>query len=163
MFNFFLLSTPDNVPRGTPAWQPTSDEDRMRTPPPLLVSFCSIHVLAARYLSSFHGSEEIKFFLWGSTGGHRLTLRGCRTVSFVLVWRLQSRCGHICTAAESLTAAQVCPNPAYMDYKMHLLLLLLPLAALCRLKVDTFLHLLMLSLFICRIEIDVTAFPVYSV
>lgn len=44
------------------AHQRAAAEDGVRASPPL-VSFCSIHVLAARYLSSFHHSEEIRFFL----------------------------------------------------------------------------------------------------
>lgn len=45
------------------AHQLTPAEDGVRASPPLVISFCSIHILEARYLSSSHHSEENQFFL----------------------------------------------------------------------------------------------------
>lgn len=65
VFNFFW-SVPQTTymeGHGLTARQPTPAEDGTRTSPPLVASLCSINVLVARYLSSFHRSEEIPFFL----------------------------------------------------------------------------------------------------
>lgn len=52
---------PDNAHGGTLADSSPADTSRGWSD---VISFCNIHVRAARYLSSFHCSEEIQFFLW---------------------------------------------------------------------------------------------------